>query len=362
MSKKRIILSVSNDLSNDQRVHRVSITLQEAGNDVILIGRKLRVSPDIGERNYKTKRFRLLFNKGMLFYFCLNLRFFLFLLFCKADIFLSNDLDTLLANTLAAKIRRKKLIYDSHELFTEVPELQDSRLKKKIWLIIERNCIRKADASYTVCQPIANYYNNLYGIQMQVLRNLPLSKPFPHDYEKRENIILYQGALNKDRGIEMMIEAMSITEGWTLFIAGKGDLEIELKKLSNRLNCDNKVVFTGNLDFESLHKLTKTARIGLSVEQGNSLNYQFGLPNKIFDYIQSGVPILSSELPEIKKIVETYKVGESISGCNKDVLSQKIIYYTSKPELLLNFHNNCISASEILTWENEKDYLLKITE
>jgi len=360
VAKKRIIVSVSNDLSNDQRVHRVCSSLQSAGNDVVLLGRKLKKSPDISPRTYKTKRFRLLFNKGMLFYACLNLRLFCILLFSKADIFLSNDLDTLLANTLAAKIKRKKLVYDSHELFTEVPELEGKNLKKKLWLAVEKFCIRKADMAYTVCKSIADYYNNLYGIKMQVLRNLPVNRPFPDDFNTRENIILYQGALNKERGIDLMIEAMSLIEGWKLIIAGKGDLENELKELCRQLKLKDKVVFTGNLDFDSLHRLTKTAKLGLSLEQGNSLNYKFALPNKIFDYIQAGVPVLCSGLPEMKRIIDEFGVGETITGCNKESLSDRIISITSNPDLIYSYHKNCNSASKILNWKNEKEILLGI--
>jgi len=117
----KIVVSVSNDIVTDQRVHRVCNTLIDNDFKVVLLGRKKHNSPTLGMYSFETKRFRLLFEKGPLFYACLNMRLFLYLLFVKADIFLSNDLDTLPANYYAAKIRCKKLVYDSHELFTEVP-------------------------------------------------------------------------------------------------------------------------------------------------------------------------------------------------------------------------------------------------
>ncbi|MFW6257577.1 MAG: glycosyl transferase group 1, partial [Prolixibacteraceae bacterium] len=122
-SKKRIVVSVTNDLVSDNRVHKVCSTLVKMGFDVLLAGRELPNSIKTGERSYSTKRFRLLFNKGPLFYVGYNFRLLLFLLFRKFDLLLSNDLDTLTANFLAAKIKNKPLIYDSHEYFTEVPEL-----------------------------------------------------------------------------------------------------------------------------------------------------------------------------------------------------------------------------------------------
>ena len=117
---KRIIVSVTNDLSADQRVHKVCTSLHEMGFDVLLVGRKLRTSFPLS-RVYSTKRMKFIFNNGVFFYAIYNLRLFFFLLFSKCDLLLSNDLDTLLANHLASKIKKISLVYDSHELFPESP-------------------------------------------------------------------------------------------------------------------------------------------------------------------------------------------------------------------------------------------------
>lgn len=360
MVGKRIIVSVSNDFSIDQRVHRICNSLQSCGHNVILIGRKLDNNSLAEVRNYETRRFKLLFNHGMLFYICLNIRFFFFLLFTRADVFLANDLDTLLANTMAAFFKRKKLVYDSHELFTEVPELKDTKLKKKIWLAVEKVCIRKADVAYTVCQSIADYYNNLYGIKMTVIRNLPVSRPFIDNFEERENILLYQGALNKDRGIELMINAMTDIEGYKLIIAGKGNLAEMLKQQVLDLNLSDKVEFAGVLDFESLYKLSIRAKLGFSLENGSSLNYKFALPNKIFDYIQAGVPVLCSNLPEMKRIIDDYLVGETINIQDKEQLAAKIKNLINDNAKLFTLHKNCQKASILLNWEQEEQKLIKL--
>ncbi len=140
---KRIIVSVTNDLTTDQRVAKVCDTLTKMGFSVLLIGRKLKNSENIN-RNYKIVRFRLLFNKGFLFYAEYNLRLFFKLLFLKKDVLLSNDLDTLLPNYLIHKIFKTKLVYDSHELFTEVPELTNRPFVQKFWLTIEKNIFTKS--------------------------------------------------------------------------------------------------------------------------------------------------------------------------------------------------------------------------
>lgn len=360
MSKKKIIVSVSNDLTNDQRVHRICSSLHKMDFEVLLIGRKLKNSNPIPEAPYKSKRLRLLFNKGIFFYLCLNTRLFYYLLFSKVDILLSNDLDTLLANTLAAKLKGKKLVYDSHELFTEVPELEDSNTKKNIWLAIEKACITKADKQYTVCDSIAKFYNEKYSIGMSVIRNLPISKPTISNYSERKNILIYQGALNKERGLETLIEAMQHIEDYKLLIAGKGDLEGMLQELTSKLGLTNKIEFTGNLSFDKLYNLTKTAKLGFSIETGTSLNYRYALPNKIFDYIQAGVPVLCADFPEMKIIIDNYKVGETFTGKTAKELSEKIKNLLNNKENLITYHNNCITAAKELNWKNEEQKLKRI--
>ena len=122
MSGKRIIVSVTNDLATDQRVHKVCTFLMEQGAQVTLVGRKLPNSLPV-KREYRTHRMRLLFKKGALFYVFFNIRLYLYLLFHRCDVLVANDLDTLLANAEAKRWKRIPLVYDSHEYFTEVPEL-----------------------------------------------------------------------------------------------------------------------------------------------------------------------------------------------------------------------------------------------
>ena len=111
---QKIIVSVSNDLVSDQRVHKVCSTLIEMGFKILLLGRKFQTSEEL-QRPYETHRFSLLFNRGPLFYAEFNIRLFCFLI--HKNVFCYNDLDTLLPNFLISKLKGNDLIYDSHELF-----------------------------------------------------------------------------------------------------------------------------------------------------------------------------------------------------------------------------------------------------
>ena len=179
--KKRIIVSVTNDLVSDNRVHKVCTTLTKMGFLVLLIGRKLPKSITLNSRNYDTKRLNLMFKKGLLFYAEFNFRLFLFLLFSKSDVLLSNDLDTLTANFLVSKLKKKPLVYDSHEYFTEVPELINRPKVQRVWEWLESKIVPKIKHAYTVCDSIANVYKKKYGVSFKVVRNIPFALIYPKE-------------------------------------------------------------------------------------------------------------------------------------------------------------------------------------
>ena len=355
---KKILISVTNDLSTDQRVDKVCNTLYKNGFEVCLIGRKLKESSSLN-RKYKTKRISLVFNKGFLFYAEYNFRLFFVLLFSKKNLLLSNDLDTLLPNYLVSVLQNKKLVYDSHELFPEIPELVHKPFAKKCWSNLERWILPKLKHSYTVCESITEFYSKKYGSNFKVIMNLPNKKDIELDnftFEtKGKKIILYQGAINIGRGLEMMIDTMSFLDNCLLVIIGYGDIIDELKNKVASKNLINSIYFLGKISPEKLHKLTPLADLGISVEEDLGLNYRFALPNKIFDYIQAEVPILVSNLPEMKRIVENFNIGETIKNRAPKELSNQI-----KKLLTKSYSEELKEAKEKLIWENQEEKLLSI--
>ena len=298
----------------ENRVHKVAVSLQKMGFEPILVGRLLPESDSVG-RDYRTHRMKLLFRKGPFFYLEYNLRLFFWLMKTEIDILVANDLDTLPANYLASRIKCKTLVYDSHEYFTEVPELIGRPVIKAIWTGIEKLLVPRVEAAYTVCDSIAEVYRDLYQVNFKVIRNLPVcseseaSLAEPKVETKLAKIILYQGALNLGRGIEAAIRAMQYLDGAELWLAGDGDLTEQLKKMVAELKLDQKVKFLGRLPLTELSQITRQADLGISLEEDLGLNYRYALPNKLFDYIQAGVPVLVSNLPEMKKIVDHYQIG-----------------------------------------------------
>lgn len=354
---KKIAVSVTNDLITDQRVEKVCNTLFQNGFDILLIGRELKNSKPI-HRNYQTKRFKLLFNSGFLFYAEYNIRLFFYLLFVKKDILLANDLDSLLANYLVSKLQRKKIVLDCHELFPEIPELVKREKVKNVWLFLEKKLLPKVQNKYTVCDSIANYYQEKYHTPFEVFKNLPRKRElekgeFLFD-TKDKKIILYQGAINIGRGLEMLIETMKYLDNHLFIIIGDGDIFQELKEKVSVEKLDDKVYFLGKMTPQSLHEITPLADLGISLEEDLGLNYRFALPNKIFDYIQAGVPILVSDLPEMKQVVLDFKVGEIATNRNPKDLALQIEKILEK-----DFSNQLNDAKKVLVWENQEEKILR---
>ncbi len=357
---KHIIITVTNDLVTDQRIFRISQTLLKQGYKITLVGRILKNSQKV-KTDCNIRRFKLWFNTGALFYANYNFRLFVYLLFAKYDIVLSNDLDSLPAGYLASKLRKKQLVYDSHEFFTELPELVKRRLQKNVWLWFEQKILPKTKYSYTVCNSIANKYNDLYSANFQTIRNLPLKKECVLESEKNDkHIIIYQGALNIGRGIELMIQAMQFIENAELWIAGNGDIEEELKQLGTQDLYKSKVKFIGRIPLSDLHVITCKASIGLSLEENIGLNYYFALPNKLFDYIQAQIPVLVSDLPEMSAVVNEYKVGEILYERTPEALAQKITDMLSDNNKIEFWQTNLKEASEELIWEKEQYKLVDL--
>ncbi len=299
------------------------------------------------------------FKKGALFYLFFNLRVFFRLLFSRFNLLLANDLDTLVSARLASLIRFKPLVYDSHELFTEIPELLNRPLIRRIWLIAERLFIKGVKHSITVSEGVAKEYEKRYGIKMAVIRNLPLYKELK-SFKTKQPTIIYQGALNKGRGIELAIDMMKYLNCYKLIIFGSGDLELQLRKRMVEQQLFDRVEFRGRTPIDELHKTTCSAWLGLSLEEDLGLSYHNALPNKIFDYILAQVPILVSDLPEMKKIINQYGVGIVVNTREPQELANMIADFIEDKEARKVIAENLDIASKELIWEKEEPKLLEI--
>lgn len=366
---KRAVVSVINDLVSDVRVKKTCDELTLLGYDVLLIGRKLPSSSEVPNWSFKTKRMTLVFHKGVLFYLFFNVRLFFNLLVKKADLLIANDLDTLLPNYLISKLKGIPLIYDSHEVFCEVPELQASPFKKRIWESLEKFIVPKLNYAITVNESIAQYFETKYRTSFKVVRNIPppvRSSTYKTKQElgipEDKRMIILQGAgINIDRGAEELIESMTYLSDVVLFIIGSGDVWPILEKKVKELNLSDRVKLIKKLPKADLINYTIHADLGLSIDKPTNINYQLSLPNKVFDYIEAEIPILATRLKEIEALIVKYNIGTFIDAHDPKYIADGISNALNSTTFNL-WKENTKLAKKVLTWEEERKVLINLVQ
>ncbi len=361
---QRIVVSVINDLVTDQRVHKICTALFDMGFEVVLIGRKLPHSKPI-DRNYKTIRMRLLFRKKFLFYVEYHFRLFIKLFFIRKDILLANDLDTLLPNFLISKLFGKKLVYDSHELFTEIAELNNRPTIRKVWLTVEESIFPTLKNVYTVNDSIAVFYQKKYAVAVSVIKNIApvltnktIDVALAKKIKGNQKMLILQGSgINMERGAEEAIQMMLYLEDTILYIIGGGDIFENLKELANTLNLHGKVYIKDKMPYEELMEYTKIADLGLSLDKGTNLNYEYSLPNKIFDYIQAQIPVLASNRKEVAKLVNSENIGLVIDSHKPKALADAVKRIFADTAQYATWKKNLQNAANRYHWEKEREKL-----
>ena len=387
-----IIVAVTNDLVTDQRVDRTCRALCGDGWRVTLVGRRLPDSPELAPRGYAVHRMRLLFRRTAAFYAEYNIRLFLLLLFRRADAIFSNDTDTLAACCLSARLQGKPLYYDAHELFPDVPELQGRPRVQAVWRWIERKALPHVNHAFTVSQSVADEYRRRYGIDMTVVRNVPdiIMESGKLKVEKRNSQLsnhssnytikqssnhsqlLYQGAVNIGRGLREMVDVLQLLPECRLTVAGDGDVLEEMKGYAAALPWHDRVEFLGRVQPDRLRTLTAQASLGLCLLEDLGLNYRYSLPNRIADFAQAGVPVLATDFPEIRHVIEEYGTGTLVEPLPADksgdeyarfldrlaeAIRSALRYWGDMPEE--EYRRRFARAGEELNWQHEQHKLLE---
>lgn len=356
MKKRKILVAVTGDVSTDQRVIKTCNYLLNKNFKVIVFSRRLKDTFEI-DSEFKIIRKKLIFNNNFLFYAEYNIRLFWFLIFNKFDFIWSNDLDTLVSCYLVSRIRKNTLIYDSHEYFTEVPELQERKFVRKFWLEIEKFILPKLSKTITVSDTIAKEYYKRYGIKMVVVRNLPskfsIQKTERVSFPTKNKVILYQGVLNPGRGIKPVIEALNFVSNIDLVIIGFGKVKEDLVEFVKIRNLENRVHFLGRISPEKLYNYTKLADIGMVLEEPMGKSFSYSLPNKLFDFIYCETPIIGSPIKEVKSIIDKYQIGLVVDNFDSKHIAEKISFLLDNQDEYVRFKCNQRKIKDQFYWEND---------
>lgn len=353
---KIIHFTITNDISYDQRMHRICKTLAKAGYEVCLIGRNKKDSIPLKNEIYTQKRLTCFFEKGKLFYLEYNLRLFLYLMHQKTDIICAIDLDTLLPCFMVSKMRSKEIVFDAHEHFTEVIEVVNRPVTKWIWLKLEKTILPKLTYAYTVSENLREIFTKKYGVPFQLIRNLSELEEFPEEV-KKEKYFIYAGAVNEGRGLRECITAMQFIPA-KFYICGKGDLFEELVLLAKELKLEEKVIFLGYVTPDLLKQYIRKSFVGCLLLENKGLSYYYSLANKFFDYMHAGIPQITINFPEYVFLNEKLHIAELIPLEVKafvDAATKLIEDETHYQQLA----NNAKSARLEYNWQKESEKLIQ---
>jgi glycosyltransferase involved in cell wall biosynthesis len=360
---KKAIITTSNNLTFDNRVYKITLTLIEMGFSVTQTGRDFPPVRNKKRRPGKQKLFKLPVNKGPLFYFFINVYTFFFLLFHQYDLIWAVDMDTLPGAKTAAFFRRKPIVFDGHEFFSESPELHKRKLIKKIWFLLEKTFLPGCDRYFTVSPGLVKLYKERFNIDFKLLRNLPLKREEIATPLNSENpkVILYQGALNVGRGISQTIEALKfLPNDYQFVIVGSGDCSDKLKQLTKRMGLEHRVDFIGAVPFEELYKYQKNALAGICTYEDMGLNHYYSLPNRLFDYMQAGIPVLTSEFPDMAEIVRDNETGLVLNTLEPEDVAIAIKEACENMLLRQKWQKTIPQAADKFTWNNEKKIMADV--
>nr|WP_277344830.1 glycosyltransferase family 4 protein [Pseudoalteromonas sp. Z1A8] len=360
-----------NDFTNDSRVLKTSKTLGQSGFDVTVFAMHNIELPIFEKLSYfNVERIQLTTRYWMKFKIIQVLKYLEFLIRAAFkvrgyDFVHCNDLSALPIGVIVKLMSKKtKVIYDAHEYQTEMNGIHG--IEKFIIKIMEKFLIKFTDDVITVSDSISNAYVSLYGIEKpSLILNCPnynqVSKQniFREQLgiSKEQTIFLYQGALNTGRGIELLIEAFNSLEGSSnvLVIMGYGRLESLVK---NAVAKSNNIFFFPAVTPNVLLDHTSSADFGISFIEDSCLSYRYCLPNKMFEYLMAGLPVVVSNLVEMRSFVNENHVGvvadnNTVSGfihAINDIIKNDY----------LSMEANVKKARSIYSWENQESVLLNV--
>lgn len=237
------------------------------------------------------------------------------------------------ANQRNLKVKTKKqskLIYDSREVYSEIGSLYNRNLRQKLLTFFEKFLAKSVDTIITSGELDTEFLKNHFSARkyknidyFEIYNYPPMLdiKDFKSEFLLHlkynipldKKIIIYQGKIMNGRGLKYAIEVMKYFEDYHLCLIGDGELTEKYKILAKKHHVESKVTFCGSVPYEKLLEYTQSAYVGLCLFEPISTSYKFALPNKLFEYAMSELPVIATELPAIKKVISNYNFGILIS-------------------------------------------------
>lgn len=354
----------------DSRVLNEAYSLSENGYNLTILAKKhQKYSEILTKTPFKLKRTKTgktkidLLNIFISFYFLAVAAF-----RENPDVYHAHDLDGLLCAFLPALFKRKILIYDSHELWSENYHKNQKGVN---WIMkpLERFLISRVNYGITVNDSIAAHLKKIYQKDYLSLYNYAADKgkqKSPYDLKKifpRKKIILHLGAADEDRGLGNIIEAAKLlNNNYRIIFIGSVKLKEKLQKEIEKQSLKQKVVFLTSVKPEEINATAKQADLGLALTQKISLSYFYSTPNKLFQYLEAKTAILGSNFPEFKKVIETEKIGKVVDPTKPKQIALQIIEMCKTKNQQIFRKNLAKIPQNKYSWKTEEKKLLSLYE
>lgn len=367
---KKITVLLFNDFTNDNRVLKECRSLSKNGFVVELVAThfdKNLPKEEEGE-GFLVKRY----NVGRFHFLPINLVLFWLLImfkYKKENIFHCNDLYTLPPAYFIKEIfnKKAKIVYDCHEHETEAQIYFKNPLLKKIAEIFERNMIYSADKVIVVSESIGRDYVEMYGIEMpNLIMNCPVFKIYEDSgyfrtkfkIPKEHIIFVYVGVYKEGRGLERLVkvfrEASKINKRISLVILSWGD---GIEKLKESIKNDKNIFWHDKASLDTYMEYVSSADWGVLFFENLTKNNNYALPNKLFDYIMAGLPVLASNLEEITKFINRNKVGYVVDYEDDKQIIDTLVEINSKKEKFLSAIEE---TRKKYSWEGQEKVLINL--
>jgi glycosyltransferase involved in cell wall biosynthesis len=286
----------------------------------------------------------------------------------RYDVVHAHDLNTMPAAWVIARRTGARLVFDAHELYADVSTLSDR--ERRVWRLIERTLIRKADAVITVCTSIADELVRRHAIAPPtVVLNCPVhedAQAAPGALAKAAGleahvpIVLYQGGFAAHRGLPDLVRAAADVPGAAFVLMGWGTLEPVLRDLVAELELGDRVRIVPPVAPSDLLKHTAGATIGVIPYVPHGLNNRYTTPNKLFEYINAGVPVLGSHLPELERFILGCEVGRTFQPGDAADLAAALNLMLGDEAALDRQRRAAARARTDLTWESQEKTLFEV--
>ena len=365
-----ICMVAFSDLHFDYRIFREATALRQAGHRVSLVAAAFDPTPLVGWEGFEIQLISIDRSRSLRrTYPSFWRRARQLLLAVRADVYHAHDLDTLWPAVRAAGRRGVPLVYDSHEFWTEQSSLVGRTTIRTFWRQLEKRLVGRVHRVITVSDSIASALQARYGLRaVTVLRNLPQYRPPENSDRIRDRlglppgqpIVLYQGGFLTDNGLTEQIQAAAQFGEAAFVLLGDGPCEAMLRCQVRENRLEQRVFFIPRVPFSELHSYTCSADLGLCLIKGTGQSFYHSMPNKLFEYLMAGLPVLASDFPEMRRVIHETGAGAVTDPCDRAAVGRLVRELLDDRDRRQACRQAALKAAHRFNWEREAHRLIDL--